>query len=96
LCLDPKLYYGTYCQYTTGKLKLQEILSKSFAWIAIGMIIGTCTFIVIMDILRYAFDIDPVQGEREGYRKRLEERRRARRRTRHHGPKIALRFQYLS
>jgi hypothetical protein len=96
ICLDSTLYYGAYCQYATGKLKLREILSKSFASIAIGTMITTCTFIVIMDILKYAFNIDPVEAERESYRKRLEDRRRARRSTRNYEPKLALRFQYVS
>jgi hypothetical protein len=96
LCLDPSLYYGDYCQYETGKLKLHIILSKSFASIAIGAIITTCTLVVVMDVLKYAFNIDPVAYERESYRRRMEERRRARRPIISGEPKLALRFQYVS
>ncbi len=96
LCLDPTLYYGEYCQYKTKKLIVREILSKSFALIAILVMSATCAFIIIMDILKYCFDIDPVEYERESYRRRLAERRRARRRMKHKRPKIALRFQYVS
>jgi hypothetical protein len=96
LCLDSSLYYGDYCQFKTGKLELREILSKSFASIAIGIIISTCTFIVVMDILKYIFHIDPVAYERESYRKRREEQRRARRPIKNNEPKLALRFQYVS
>lgn len=96
ICLDSTLYYGDFCQFKTGKLKLQEILSKSFASIAIGAIITTCTFIIIMDVLKYCFHIDPVEYERDSYRKRLEERRRARQPIKNNELKLALRFQYVS
>lgn len=97
LCLDSTLYYGEYCQYKTNRLKLLEILSKSFASIAIAAIVTTCTFVIIMDVLKYFFHIDPVEYERESYRKRKEERRRARRGVKdNHMPKFALRFQYVS
>lgn len=95
-CLDSSLYYGEYCQYKTNKLRIREILSKSFASIAIGVIITTCGFVIIMDILKYAFNIDPVIGERESYRQRREDLKRARRPIRHRGPRFALRFEYVS
>jgi hypothetical protein len=96
LCLDASLYYGDYCQYKTNKLKIREILSKSFAAVAIGAIVTTCTFVVIMDVLKYAFHIDPVEYDRESYRKRREARKRARQPVKNNHPKIALRFQYVS
>jgi hypothetical protein len=95
-CLDPSLYYGDLCQFKTTKLQIHEILSKSFASIAIGAIVTTCTFIVIMDVLKYFFHIDPVEYERESYRRRIQERRRARRPIKNNIPKLALRFQYVS
>ena len=96
LCLDSSLYYGDYCQFKTTKLKIREILSKSFASIAIAVIVTTCTLVVVMDILKYAFHIDPVEYERESYRKRREERRRARRPPREDHMKLALRFEYVA
>ena len=96
LCLDASLYYGDYCQFKTSKLIIREILSKSFASIAIGVIVTTCTFVVVMDVLKYCFRIDPVESERESYRKRLEARRHARRPMRNNEPRLALRFQYVS
>ena len=95
-CLDSSLYYGDYCQYKTMKLQIREILSKSFASVAIGAIVTTCGFVILMDILKYAFNIDPVMGERESYRKRCEDLKRARQPVRQHGPKFALRFKYVS
>ncbi len=96
ICLDSSFYYGDYCQFKTKALKLREILSKSFASIAIGMIIATCVFIIVMDVLKYGFHIDPVEVERESYRQRREARRRARRGIRSTEPKLALRFKYIS
>lgn len=96
LCLDTSFYYGDYCQYKTLKLKIKEILSKSFASIAIGAIVTTCTFVVIMDVLKYFFHIDPVGSERDNYRKRREARRRARQKPKKEQQNVALRFQYVS
>lgn len=44
------------------------MVSKSFAYVAIFMIISTAMFIVIMDVLKYCFGIDPVEEERERIR----------------------------
>lgn len=95
-CLDSSLYYGEHCEYKTTRLRIREILSKSFASVAIGAIVTTCGFVIIMDILKYAFNIDPVLGERESYRKRREELKRARQPIRQQGPRFALRFKYVS
>lgn len=96
LCLNSDYYYGDLCQYKTTKLRVREIISKSFALIAIAVISSTCAFIIIMDVLKYVFHIDPVAFERDNYRKRCEALRRAKRPIKMHGTKIALRFQYIS
>ncbi|CAF3807786.1 unnamed protein product [Rotaria magnacalcarata] len=95
-CLDSAYYYGDLCQFKTNKLKIREILSSSFAFIAIGVISVTCGFVVVMDVLKYVFHIDPVECERDNYRKRREAQRRARRPIKPNQTKIALRFQYVS
>jgi hypothetical protein len=41
------------------------MVSKSFSFIAILALIIVAAFIVIMDILKYCFGIDPVHEERE-------------------------------
>ncbi|CAF1317461.1 unnamed protein product [Rotaria sp. Silwood1] len=96
LCVESTYYYGDYCQFKTTTLKVKEILSKSFASIAIGAIITTCAFVIVMDVLKYVFHIDPVATERDNYRKRREEQRRARRPIKNNQWKLALRFQYVS
>ncbi|CAF2035575.1 unnamed protein product [Rotaria magnacalcarata] len=95
-CLDSAYYYGDLCQFKTNKLKIREILSSSFAFIAIGVISVTCGFVIVMDVLKYVFHIDPVECERDNYRKRREAQRRARRPIKPNQTKIALRFQYVS
>jgi hypothetical protein len=49
-----------------------------------------------MDILKYVFHIDPVEYERENYRRRRAARKRARQRHKSNEPRLALRFQYVS
>ena len=95
-CLDATYYYGDHCQYKTNQLRVREIISKSFASVAIGAIVTTCSFVILMDILKYAFHIDPVEFDRDSYRRRRERQKRARRPLKSMGPKIALRFQYIS
>ncbi|CAF3629706.1 unnamed protein product [Rotaria socialis] len=96
LCLNSVYYYGDLCQFKTNKLKIREILSSSFAYIAIGAISVTCTFVIVMDVLKYAFHIDPVECERDNYRRRREAQRRAKRPIKPNEAKVALRFQYVS
>ena len=95
-CTDSNFYYGDHCELKTTVLRIREILSRSFATVAIGAIVTTCSFIVIMDVLKYAFLIDPVEAERDTYRKRRERLRRARRPPPINGPNIAIRFQYVN
>ncbi|CAF4289609.1 unnamed protein product [Rotaria sp. Silwood2] len=96
LCVNSKFYYGDFCQFKTSTLVIKEILSKSFASIAIGAIATTCAFVIVMDVLKYVFHIDPVETERDNYRKRREEQRRARQPIKNNQWKLALRFQYVS
>jgi len=66
-------FSGRHCEITSTKLLLLNIVSKSFAYIAILAISTVVMFIIIMDILKYCFGIDPVEEERERMRR---ERRR--------------------
>jgi hypothetical protein len=53
-------YSGRYCQNTSSRTVLFEIVAKSFAYIAILAMISVAMFVFIMDILKYYFGIDPV------------------------------------
>ena len=55
-----------------------KFVSKSFAYIAIIAMTSVAMFIVIMDILKYCFGIDPVENERERMRREKDARRRKR------------------
>jgi len=69
-CLDSSFYSGTYCQDKSSALKTKEALSKSFAIIAIIALCCVFGFVIIMDVLKYVFKIDPV--DRERHRLRME------------------------
>jgi hypothetical protein len=58
------------------KIKIYQIVSKSVSYIAIIVLISTLMFIVIMDILKYCFGIDPVHEERERIRRRKQAKKR--------------------
>lgn len=72
-CLDESLYYGTYCEHASDTLVAKQILSKSFATVAIAAIAAVYSFVLIMDILKYIFGVDPV--DRERHFMKLEERK---------------------
>ena len=95
-CLDSTLYYGDYCQFQTSSLTVQKALSKSFASVAITAIVTTCSFVIVMDALKYIFHIDPVKTERENYQKQNEAEKEAKRSIRLNQPHVAIRFQYIA
>ncbi len=69
-------YSGRHCEVVAMKIKIYQIVSKSVSYIAIIVLISTLMFIVIMDILKYCFGIDPVHGERERIRRRKQAKKR--------------------
>jgi hypothetical protein len=95
ICLDPTLYYGEYCQIQTTALQVKKTVSKSFASIAITAIVLTCSFIVLMDILKYGFHVDPIKTERMLKQQEAQAEKEAKRVARS-APKVAVRFQYVA
>lgn len=69
-CLGDSFYFGHHCEQKTKRIMLLQIVSTSINYIAIAVMSSTAMFIIIMDILKYCFDIDPVEGEREKIRRR--------------------------
>ncbi len=63
-------YSGRHCEIIGKKIFILKIVSKSFAYIAIIVMSSAAMFVVIMDILKYCFGIDPVQEERERIRRK--------------------------
>ena len=62
-CLSES-YSGHYCETQANVVTERKILSKSFAYIAIIAMSSVVTFVVVMDVLKYFFGIDPVSGNR--------------------------------
>jgi hypothetical protein len=60
----------------TNQLLLFTIVSKSFAYIAILVMVAAVMFIVIMDILKYCFGIDPIREDLERIRREKRKRKR--------------------
>jgi hypothetical protein len=69
-------YSGRHCEITATKIKIYKIVSKSFAYVAIIALIIFAMFIIIMDILKYCFGIDPVHEERQRIRRQKQARKR--------------------
>ena len=65
-----------FCEITATKIKVYRVVSKSFGYVAIIALIIVAMFIVIMDILKYCFDIDPVHEERERLRRERQAKHR--------------------
>ncbi|CAF0851854.1 unnamed protein product [Adineta ricciae] len=69
-------YYGRHCEFTTTKVVVYKMISKSFAYIAIIAIVLVILFVVIMDILKYVFGIDPTREELQRIRREKRAKRR--------------------
>jgi hypothetical protein len=55
---------------------LLKIAAKSISSIAIIVMISAAMFIIIMDILKYCFGIDPTREERERIRRKKKAKKR--------------------
>ena len=96
LCTNPDLYSGTYCQIKSSALRTKEMFSRSFAGIAIGCICAVVGFVLIMDVLKYFLNVDPVGGElRAVRRKREREHQKKRMKRVVKQPAVVVRFQYV-
>ena len=73
-CLDSSLYSGTYCQDKSSDLVTKEIVSRSIAVVAIVALCCVVGFVILMDVLKYVFKIDPI--DREHHRLRVEKEKK--------------------
>ncbi|CAF3592103.1 unnamed protein product [Rotaria socialis] len=62
-------YYGRHCEKTAQKTVVFQMVSKSFAYIAIIALTLVGGFIITLDILKYCFGIDPASDELERIRR---------------------------
>ena len=58
-------YSGRNCEITSSTVAVYIIVSKSFGHIAIIALVSVSTLVVVMDVLKYAFGIDPAREELE-------------------------------
>lgn len=67
---------GRHCENMSTSLLVRKYIAKSFAYVVIIVLCLTVAFIIIMDVLKYGFGIDPVHEERERLQRQRAERRR--------------------
>ncbi len=82
-------YSGRYCEITSSKTIVFQMVSKSFGYIAILCLTIVILFFVIMDVLKYVFGIDPTKDE-------LERIRREKRAKRRKPPPVIQKFVYVN
>jgi hypothetical protein len=70
------------------------LLFEGFGYVAILMLCILIGFIVILDVLKYGFGIDPVKTDRDALRKR--NMKKIKKKVTPTGPKVAYRFQYVN
>ena len=58
-------FSGRHYERTADQIVVLRIVSKSFAVIAILVLLSFVAFIIIMDVLKYCFGIDPTREELE-------------------------------
>jgi uncharacterized membrane protein YpjA len=56
-------YSGRYCEIVEQTTAVRQVISKSFGYIAIIFLVVVISFVLIMDILKYCFGIDPAKNE---------------------------------
>ena len=63
-------YSGRHCEMKTNQLALYQTVSKSFAYVVIiaMMIVAMC--IVVLDVMKYCFGIDPIDRRLQSKRRK--------------------------
>jgi hypothetical protein len=56
-------YSGRHCEITVSKIVVRQPISKSFATVAIIIMLSTAIFIITMDVVKYYFGIDLTREE---------------------------------
>ena len=69
VCLS-EIYSGRHCENIARSIIIRQYVSKAFGYIAILALVFVVGFVVIMDILKYVFGIDPVHEDRKFLRRR--------------------------
>ncbi|UJR16997.1 hypothetical protein I4U23_003895 [Adineta vaga] len=82
-------FSGRHCEITSKTMVVRQITSKSFGYISYIGIGIVCMFLIILDILKYCFGIDPVKNE-------LDKIRRIKRLKKNKPPQVIQRFVYVN
>lgn len=61
-------YSGEMCEIVSKRLTIRKMVSKSLAYVAIIAMCSVMLFVIVMDVLKYCFGIDPVEEVREEMR----------------------------
>ena len=64
-------YSGRYCEIKSSSLTTKQTIKRSFGYIAIIGIAIVLGIIVSMDVLKYVFNIDPVDKERKRIQRQI-------------------------
>lgn len=59
----------------------------------LGSVVG---FIIVMDVLKYGFGIDPVKTDRDALKKKQKEEEQKKKKKKNQRPKVAYRFEYIN
>ena len=81
-------FSGRYCEITASSVVARQIVSRSFAYVAIVCLVGVFASIVVLDILKYVFHVDDTTSK--NHRRK---RQRFVRKTKK--PAVAIRFTYV-
>ncbi|CAF0818380.1 unnamed protein product [Adineta ricciae] len=81
-------YSGVHCEITADRVQLYRNISKSFAYVVIIIMSSVAIFIVLLDILKFRFGIDPARPELD-WKDRQKRIKKSKQR-------IAIRFRYIN
>ena len=56
-------FFGRHCEITSRDTLTRQIVSKTFGYIAIIALVTVALFVLMMDVMKYAFGIDVAPAE---------------------------------
>jgi len=63
-------FSGRHCENVANSIAIRRYVSSTLGYIGITALCSVAAFIIIMDVLKYGFGIDPVHADRELVRRR--------------------------
>ena len=84
-------YSGRYCEVVASSLIARKAASKAVAFIAIICVCIVLGFVVVLDVLKYIFHIDPARRVREQLRRRHIVQRKQKKKR----PPVIIRPKYI-